>query len=304
MTHNLYVDVISLQMCGHMSTDTENHRIMIYHIGDDGIYRSPTPVDHRDTEYDQRAFDTLWRMQEKHFWYRGRHRFLLAALSRLHRSSQPAGTAIDLGGGVGGWIRYLHDHYHGRFTKLALADSSERALHMAAGVLPADVARYHIDLMNLGWEGQWDCAFLLDVIEHLPDDVRAVQQAACSLKSGGYLFITTPALPQFWSYNDEIANHLRRYTRRDFADLARAADLELCDARYFMFLLSPLYWLTRKTADRMSQDRKIAMADKTHQVPGVVINGILSMIFAAETPLGHQLHFPWGTSVLGIFRKK
>jgi hypothetical protein len=29
----------------------------------------------------------------------------------------------------------------------------------------------------------------------------------------------------------------------------------------------------------------------------------LAAVFAAETPLGHFLRFPWGTSVLGVFRK-
>jgi hypothetical protein len=34
------------------------------------------------------------------------------------------------------------------------------------------------------------------------------------------------------------------------------------------------------------------------------LNGLLSLIFAAETPLGLRLSFPWGTSVLGVFEKE
>jgi hypothetical protein len=45
---------------------------------------------------------------------------------------------------------------------------------MAAGVLPPDVARYQVNLLSLGWTNRWDAAFLLDVIEHLPDDAAAL----------------------------------------------------------------------------------------------------------------------------------
>jgi len=276
-----------------------------YTLTPDGIHRPSVPVQHREEEYNQNGFAILWEMQARHFWYRGRHRFLLAALDRFIPARIAAGAAVDLGG-VGGWVRYLADRRPERFRLLALADSSEVALRMAASALPAAVARYQVDLMNLGWRDRWDCAFLLDVIEHLPDDGGALRQAALALKPGGLLFVTTPALRQFWSYNDDYSHHLRRYTRQDFADLAAAAGLTLCDARYFMFLLSPFYWLSRRRlgVDHMSDEEKQVMIKKAHQVPAAPLNLALTAVSGAETPLGHWLRFPWGTSILGVFRKQ
>lgn len=120
-----------------------------------------------------------------------------------------------------------------------------------------------------------------------------------------YLFVTTPAFKQFWSYNDDLAHHLRRYTKKDFVALAQSAGLQLMDARYFMFLLSPLYLLSRikPGIDKLTYAEKKAIVDKQHKVPSPVINTTLSAIFAAESPIGHWLQFPWGTSILGIFRK-
>lgn len=176
---------------------------------------------------------------------------------------------------------------------------------MASATLPASVQRYQIDLMHLAWNDRWDVAFMLDVIEHLPDDAGAMRQAAQALKPGGLLFVTTPALPQFWSYNDDLALHLRRYTRQDFANLAQRTGLELCDARYFMFLLSPLYWLVRNSrgVGSMSDVEKRALMEKTHQVPSPLVNSALTAVFCAETPMGHWMRFPWGTSILGVFKK-
>lgn len=70
-----------------------------YRLHPDGIHRPVQPIQHRDEEYEQTGFETLCAMQEKHFWYRGRHRFLLAALARYLPHNSKALSAIDLGGG-------------------------------------------------------------------------------------------------------------------------------------------------------------------------------------------------------------
>lgn len=281
--------------------DTKQHFIS----SSNGINIPIIPVQHRDEEYEERGFEILREMQERHFWYRGRHRFLLEAVNRYLPESDKPFSAIDLGGGVGGWVRYLAQDRPDGFAPLALADSSMVALTLAASVLPLNAQRYQIDLMQLQMREQWDAAFLLDVIEHLPNDQRAMRQARDALKPGGYLFVTAPAFPQLWSYNDEVGNHLRRYRRGDFSKLAHQSGLKLCDARYFMFFLSPLYLLSRikprLTELTAAQKRKLLI--KKHQVPPALVNSVLSAVFAAETPLGHWLRFPWGTSILGVFKK-
>jgi SAM-dependent methyltransferase len=274
-------------------------------MASDGIHMPQVPVHHRDEEYEEAGFKTLLDMQHRHFWYRGRHRFLLAAVDRFLSKSGNRNDVIDLGGGVGGWLLYLAQHRKDSLGQIALADSSLEALKLAGPVLPRKAQRYQVDLMQLDMREQWDAAFLLDVIEHLPDDLQALRQARDALKPGGYLFVTAPAFPQLWSYNDEMSRHLRRYRRADFVRLARESGLTLCDSRYFMFFLSPAYWLSRikPSFATMSSEQKNEFILKQHQVPAPLINGVLSLIFVAETPLGYHVKFPWGTSILGVFKK-
>ena len=75
-------------------TDTNS-----YQRGQDGIFEPSTPVQHRDDEYPEDGFATLFAMQERHFWYRGRHRFLLHAVDRYCPASAGPLSAVDLGGG-------------------------------------------------------------------------------------------------------------------------------------------------------------------------------------------------------------
>jgi SAM-dependent methyltransferase len=274
-----------------------------------GIYVVPQMVRHRDEEYDASHFDMLLEMQRDHFWYRGRHRFLLHAV-RKHcgkiSSTSGAGSAIDMGGGCGGWLQYLQQRAPSLFDRLAIGDSSVHALELAGSVVGPDVDRYQIDLAQLPWQNRWDVAFLLDVLEHIPDDVDVLREITHTLRPGGRLFVTTPALDFFWSYNDELVHHVRRYTRRDFSRLAAESGLVLHQTRYFMTFLSPLLLLSRLKSPviaDMSREQIVEHQCRTHRVPPAPINNLLSFIFSLETPLGHWCPMPWGTSVLAVFRK-
>lgn len=277
-----------------------------FHRLEDGIWYPTEPVCHRDEEYDEAGFDALLLMQRRHFWYRGRHRFLLAAVKQdVARRHRCLGSAIDLGAGCGGWAEYLLRYGRGLVEEIALGDSSARALKLARSTLGGRLAYYQIDLLRLGWYERWDAAFLLDVLEHIPEDEQVLLQIREALRPGGVLFVTTPAIQAFWTYNDEFAAHQRRYSRRDFRILAERTGFELVQARYFMFFLSPLLLSSRmrKPPSDLSREQRREFLFRTHRVPPSFLNEVLALAFAAETPLGLWLPFPWGTSILGVFRK-
>ena len=277
---------------------------------DPGIFLPPEAVSHRDDEYDASTFELLRQMQAEHFWYRGRHRFLLSAWDWACRKTgwgkRTDLQVVDLGGGCGGWVDLLSREHPQRCQELALADSSREALLLARDVVGPRVTRYQIDLMHLQWTERWDAAFLLDVLEHIPDQQTVLKEIWQALRPGGLLLITTPALQQFWSYNDELVHHVRRYSRADYAALAQQCGFELLRSRYFMFFLSPLLLLSRwKSPDlkSMTAAEQQALLHRTHAVPAPLVNLALQLVFSAETPLGWHCPFPWGTSVLAILRK-
>jgi 2-polyprenyl-3-methyl-5-hydroxy-6-metoxy-1,4-benzoquinol methylase len=280
-----------------------------YALRADGTWQPPVPPVHRDADYDSSGFESLRSMQQRHFWYRGRHRFLLhftqsVVDQRPRGGERPA--AIDLGGGCGGWVRYLAAHAGGSFREIAVADSSQVALTLAASEVPASTRRYHIDLLNLQWADRWDLAFLLDVLEHIEDDEEVLRQIYHAITPGGYLLITTPALERFRTNLDNMTHHVRRYSRADFKRLAERTGFEEVVTRYFMFLLSPLLLAARfNTPDpaAMTPQDIRQYLDRTQRAPVAPVNAALTAIFAAETPLGAWLPFPWGSSILAVLRR-
>jgi SAM-dependent methyltransferase len=258
-------------------------------------------VVHREEEYPERGFALLREMQARHFWYRGRERFLIAALRRNLPGPAEQLRAIDLGCGCGGFGASLQRSGL-QFGELALADSSVAALRIAGDVAPG-LQRYQVDLTRLGWTKRWDVVFLLDVIEHCPDDVAVLAQAHEALTPSGIALVTVPALQRFWSWNDEAVGHQRRYSRTDLAAAAERAGFSVLDTRYFMFLLSPLLLLSRLGKPRAGDD-PWKWVERTHAVPSKPVNRLLGLIFAAETPLGLWTHFPWGASALAVLQKR
>jgi hypothetical protein len=126
------------------------------------------------------------------------------------------------------------------------------------------------------------------------------------MKPGGLLFVTTPALKFFWTYNDDLALHKRRYSRQDFQTLAEQTKFELLRTNYFMFLLSPALLLSRM----LFRPPKLATPEllkdhliQTHRVPSRPINGLLTKLFSLEADMINSVNFPWGTSILAVFRR-
>jgi 2-polyprenyl-3-methyl-5-hydroxy-6-metoxy-1,4-benzoquinol methylase len=272
------------------------------------IYVPRKPVSHRGETYDPRWIEMLGAMQARHFWYRGRHRFLLHSVNRrIPRSPANPLRVLDLGGGCGGWIRLLAQSKRFSTAELALADSCMEALEFSARHVPDRVKLYHVDLLDLQWSERWDVIFLLDVLEHIPEQDRALRQAHEALAPGGLLFLTTPAIPLFWTWNDDLAGHVRRYTRADYRRLASGCGYKVIDTRYFMFLLSPLLlcarWATRPKEESLRGDRARELMGRMHRVPNVLVNSAMNLAFSMETPLGHIVPFPWGTSVLAVLQK-
>ncbi len=166
----------------------------------DGLYVPPWPVLHRSENYEASHLAMLRDMEDRHFWYRGRHRFLLHAVhAELGRARAEAGSPrlIDLGGGCGGWLRYLLANKRFSVAEAALGDSSTTALEHARERLPSEVGLYHLDLLGLRWNERWELAFLLDVLEHIPEDGKVLSEVYRSLCPGGVLFVTVPALERF-----------------------------------------------------------------------------------------------------------
>jgi SAM-dependent methyltransferase len=89
----------------------------------------------------------------------------------------------------------------------------------------------------------YDCAVLVNVLEHIADDAGALRALFRILKPGGSLLMFVPALPFLFSRLDSYYGHYRRYRRDALARLAGDAGFEAREARYLDLLGVAPWWL-------------------------------------------------------------
>ena len=149
---------------------------------------------------------------------------------------------------------------------------------------------------------------MFDVLEHLPDDVRALECLRRTMTPGGRLVLTVPAHMSLWSDVDQYAGHYRRYGAEDLRRTLTASGFRIEYLSQFMAALFPLMWLSRRTAtlfgrrreeaNEISRGREVLMRD-LKIVPGV--NGLMGFLLDCELPLlSRRWRLPVGTSLLAV----
>ena len=80
---------------------------------------------------------------------------------------------------------------------------------------------------------------MMDVLEHVPDDLALIKDYIGRMEQGGYVFITVPAFRFMWSGHDVFLEHYRRYTIGTIEEVVKKAGLTPIKSRYFFGSLFP-----------------------------------------------------------------
>jgi len=167
--------------------------------------------------------------------------------------------------------------------------SAKSALEVREGALP-DCVPFAPD--------SFDLVAMLDVLEHVDDDIGSLKAVAERLARGGRLLLTVPAYGFLWSRHDELHHHKRRYRKGDLLGVARAAGLQPEYVSYFNTLLFPLI-AAKRLAGRIL--RESGKADD--EMPPAGLNRLLGAVFAIERHLLGRVTLPFGVSLVMVARR-
>lgn len=81
--------------------------------------------------------------------------------------------------------------------------------------------------------GSIDWAVLMDVLEHVPDDIGFLEAMSRILSQDGRVLITVPAHAFLWSEHDVFLGHYRRYDRELLQDTLIGSGLDVLESFYF-----------------------------------------------------------------------
>jgi SAM-dependent methyltransferase len=229
-------------------------------------------------------------LEEHHWWFVSRRRILLSV---LQRNLTPERQFEVLDAGCGGGATMDSVRCYGRvrgleISKAALQHNREQGREVILG-----------SVEQIPFTGDsFDLALALDVIAHVQDDLKALEELFRILRPGGSLLVTVPALRMLWSAHDAANGHYRRYALGELRQRIEAAGFEIVEATYFNTLLFPAVLAIRVLGRLRSKSSTSDVAE----VPQP-LNTLLEKVFSLEARVVGRVRLPFGVSGLCFARK-
>jgi 2-polyprenyl-3-methyl-5-hydroxy-6-metoxy-1,4-benzoquinol methylase len=151
------------------------------------------------------------------------------------------GDVLEVGSGIGNISLFpLRDGF-----RLTLTDYNPHYVehlkkHLGAhpsvsGITQMDLNDPLFEEKHAALTGQFDTVFLLNVLEHIPDDTKALHNCRSLLRPGGHLIVLVPSYRWLYAPLDKELGHFRRYTTRSLSEQFKKNDLEILHKQYFNF---------------------------------------------------------------------
>ncbi|HEY6951605.1 MAG TPA: class I SAM-dependent methyltransferase [Bacteroidota bacterium] len=234
----------------------------------------------------------FYEVETRHWWFVARQRIiedLIVRKAGIERGSR----VLDIGCGTGAVLASFSQRYEAYGTDtspLAIEFCRKRGLQNA----------YEGTLSSLPHpELKFDLVLLLDVIEHIDDDVAMLKDASNVLKPGGLALITVPAYQFLWSRHDTLNFHKRRYVKSQLRQVVEQAGLKIEFATYFNTFLFPLA-LVGRLFEKLFQ----GTTDRTLDLPPKPVNALLTATFSFEKNFIGNIPLPFGLSIIAMARKR
>ena len=242
---------------------------------------------------DADTFAVEAEVEASHWWFVGRRWLFAREIARLGLRHDI--SVSDIGTGTGAGLRMLRGI---GFTNVRGVDASEEAIRHCAAKGLGIVEPGSICAMPFADASQ-DLVLVTDVIEHVDDDLLALQEVARVLTPHGFALITVPTFQSLWGLQDEVAHHKRRYRMNELLALIEKAGLQPLRSYYFNYLLFVPIWLARQIIRLVGAEFK-----SENEVNSPVINRVLTWIFRLDCLTAPLLRPPVGVSALVIAKKR
>ncbi len=234
------------------------------------------------------VYDRMAEVDQRHWWYRARRDILSDLIAR--KIVLPGDARIlEVGCGTGHNLDMLK-----RFGRVDAIEVDAAAREIASKRLGHAVIDSPLPDLPGVPDRTYDLIAILNVIEHIEQDVAGLASLARKLRPGGRILITVPAFPWMWSAHDVVNHHKRRYTRRTLKALVAQAGLRLELMSWFNSLLFPLA-ATARVAGRLT-----GREDSDDKLPPRPINSLFEWVFGLERYAIGRLPFPPGVSLVAI----
>ena len=144
---------------------------------------------------------------------------------------------------------------------------------------------------------KFDLIILADVLEHIKGDLKTIKKLSKNLNKNGHILITVPAYKFLFSKKDIILGHYRRYNVRELVRIFENFSIQkLSYFNFFLFVPISILIFFFKIF-------KINFIDDVEKTPNFFLNKMMYAIFLIERTILNFFNFPFGISIIGLFKK-
>ena len=182
-------------------------------------------------EYDARSLEAVAELPRYHAW-----------LMR-HFKGHLRGKVIEVGAGIGTVSAEYVDRVDAALLVEPAPNLHERLRARFGGRGNVSTACATLEEVCEGRvpgvkvePGSFDAAIMVNVLEHIDDDLSVVRLLGRLLRPNGALLIFVPAMPFLFGAMDQRLGHVRRYTRASLRGVVEQCGFEVRALEYFDLL--------------------------------------------------------------------
>lgn len=143
-------------------------------------------------------------------------------------------------------------------------------------------------------DNTFDMVVAFDVLEHVDQDQKMVDELYRILRPGGRAVITVPAFNALFSGHDRALCHHRRYNKPMIRKLFK--DFKHQELSYWFFFLFPIAAISRLLAKKNS-------SSSMGRVPSVINNFFYRLLRTENWLIRRGIRFPFGLTLYAIYKK-
>jgi len=240
---------------------------------------------------DRIVYDRMAAHDSTHWWYRARRDILADYLKRYGKLPKLA-KILEIGCGTGHNLPML-----AQFGEVDAIEIDPAARAIASQRLGKPVGDAPLPMLPGIERGYYDLIAVLDVVEHIEDDIAALRAMGDCLAPGGKILIAVPAHQWMWSAHDVVNHHHRRYSKASLDAAITKAGLKHSGLRWFNSLLFPLAAASRLAGRITGKD------DSDDSPPPGPVNALFERIFRIERHLVGRVPLTPGVSIITLASK-
>lgn len=238
---------------------------MAIQLDSNNIWRSNSD---KDISYPDEGNNNSLQIEETSFWFKHRNEIIREVFGH-HYSG---GDIVDIGGGNGFQAKFLQEQFPQANCILVepgyngCLNAKKRGVNHVYNMTFQDFPFENFDVKAIT---------LLDVVEHIPDDVQFLKELRDKMPRGAKVFITVPSHNYLWSSVDPFGGHQRRYNKKMAYQLAKDTGFDVTYFSYFFRYLVPISFVMRalpyRLGFRKSDEKLLHDEQNQHNPDGMVL---------------------------------